>query len=239
MKKTVLVTGSARGIGKSTIIEFAKRGYNTVIVYNTSRKEAEELKRYVTDSYGTLATIIKCDLTREEEIKNMINEAISCFGGIDVIVNNACYVCDNYIDDKTKEEFMRVLEVNLVSPFLVIKHAYKHMRDGVIVNISSTDAIDSYNDISVDYCASKAGLNILTKALSMGISNVKIVAVMPNWVRTEKVEEMNIDFLNSELKRIGQKRLQETEEVANMIVDIVESDDIKNGDVIRIDGDVR
>lgn len=239
MRKTVLVTGSAIGIGKSIIIEFAKRGYNTVIVYNNSKREADDLKKIVMDNYGITATVIKCDLTKENEIRKMIDDTISYFGSIDVIINNACYASDNYIDDKTKEEFMKVLEVNLVAPFLVIKHAYKHMKNGVIVNISSTDAEDSYNDISVDYSASKAGLNMLTKALSMAIYNNKLVAVMPNWVRTPAVEEMNQEYLQSELKRIGQRRLQEKEEVAIRVADIVEDDNTKNGDIIRIDGDVR
>lgn len=237
--KNVLVTGSAKGIGKATITEFAKRGYNTVIVYNESKNEAELLKKEITSKYNITATSIQCDVTSEESIKNMIDVVINHFGKIDILINNAAYACDNYLEDKTKEEFMKVLEVNLLGPFLVTKYAHKYMHDGIIINVSSTDADDTYNDISIDYCASKAGLNNLTKSLSMAISDNKVVAVMPNWVKTESVLEMNQDFLQKELVRIGQKRLQEPEEIACKIASIAEDSNIKTGSIIRIDGDVK
>ena len=107
--KVALVTGSAKGLGKSLIEEFAKNNCNVVITYNTSLERAEELKKYIEEKYKVTTLCIKCDVTSEKEIKNMIDKTISIFGKIDILVNNAVYDEANYIFDQTKEEFMKVL----------------------------------------------------------------------------------------------------------------------------------
>ena len=89
MNKVVLVTGSSRGIGKATIIEFANRGYNVVINYNNSEKEALELKKYIEENYCVNVLTLKADVSNEEEVKNMISTIINNFGRIDVLINNA------------------------------------------------------------------------------------------------------------------------------------------------------
>ena len=238
MAKTVLVTGSAKGIGRACITLFAQNGYNVIINYNNSENEAKLLEEEIRNKYNVDVLAIKCDITNVSEIENMTNIIIDRFGKIDVLINNAAYACDNYIDDKTKDEFMKVLECNVVGTFLVTKYLYKYMDGGTIVNISSTDAVDTYNEISIDYCASKAAVNSLTKTLSLAIKNNKVIGVMPNWVKTESVMEMNSDFLNSELERIGQSRLDEPDNVARKIFNIVNDDKIISGSIIRIDGDV-
>ena len=147
--KTVLVTGSSNGIGKETIIEFAKLGYNVVINYNNDKDSAIALQKSI-NSYGVKSLVIKCDISNENEVKNMINTTINTFGTIDILINNAGIALDNDIYDKSKEEFMKVLEVNLIGTFLVTKEATKYMDKGIIINISSTDGIDTYNELSMD-----------------------------------------------------------------------------------------
>ena len=219
--KIVLVTGSAKGLGKGLIEEFAKNKANVVISYNNSEIEAKNLENYINRKYNVSVLSIKCDVTNENEIKNMISNIVEKYGRIDILVNNAAYAQDNYIYDKTKDEFMKVLETNLVGPFLICKYAYKYMDDGVIINISSKDAVDTYNDISMDYCASKAGLNSLTKTLALAFKNTKVISVMPGWIDTESIKEMNPDFLNSELERIGQKKLSTVIDISKQIVNII------------------
>ncbi|MEG2351590.1 MAG: SDR family oxidoreductase, partial [Bacilli bacterium] len=138
---------------------------------------------------------------------------------------------------KTKEEFMRVLEVNLVGTFLVCKYTSKYLDGGVIINVSSTDADDTYSEISMDYCASKAGVNSLTKTLSLALPNVRVISIMPPWVKTDSVMEMNPLYLEKELKRVNQKRLLEKEEVSNKILEIVLNRDIKSGSIVKIEGE--
>lgn len=232
MKKTVLVTGGARGIGKATVLEFAKNGYNVVINYFTSKKEALNLKNTVENLYGVNAICVKADISNEEEVKDMINKVISAFGKIDVLINNAAYAKDNDYKEKTKEEFSRVLEVNVVGTFLVTKYASFHMNSGVVINVSSLDATETYNEISMDYCASKAGVNSLVQTFSLAIPTIKFISLMLPWVRTESIEEMYDEYLKSELKRTGQKRLLEPNEVAKKIYDLVNDTSVKTGDII-------
>lgn len=233
MKKTVLITGAAKGIGKETIIEFAKRGYNVVINYLTSNREALELKNTVENLYSVQALCIKADISKEDEVNKMIDEIINVFGGLDVLVNNASYQQDNHYTEKTKEEFLRVLEVNVVGTFLVTKYASKYMQSGVVINVSSLDATETYSELSIDYCASKAGVNSLAQTFSLAIPNIKFISVMLPWVKTESVKEMFDEYLENELKRTGQEKLLEPEEVAEKIYKLVEDNSIKSGSIIK------
>lgn len=233
-KKVALVTGSAKGIGKELIIEFAKKRYDCIITYNKSKKEAENLKKYIIENYNINALIIKCDITKEQDIINMKNIILNKYNKIDILVNNAAYACDNYIDEKTKKEFMKVLETNVVGTFLVTKHLYKYMKNGIIVNISSTDAVDTYSEINIDYSASKAAINSITKTFSLIFDNIKVIGIMPNWTNTESIKEMNQDYLKSELERINQKKLEEPEVVAKKIVRIINNKKIKTGSIRRV-----
>lgn len=231
--KTVLITGSAKGIGKALINKFAENGYNVIINYNKSKKKALELGHYIKEKYKVKVLTIKCDITNEEEIINMKNIIIDSYKKIDILINNASLARDNYIFDKTKEEFMKVLETNVVGTFLVTKHLNKYITKAII-NISSTDAVNTYNDISMDYAASKAAINSLTKTFSLAFKNIKVISVMPNWTNTEAIKEMNEEFLKNELKRIGQKRLYEPEEVANNIYNVVNDENINSGDIVEV-----
>lgn len=234
-KKVAFITGSSIGLGKGIVIELAKNGCNVVIGYNNGKEKAENLKKFIEEKYKVKALSVKCDVTNEESIKNTISYIVDNFGMIDIVINNAAYAQDNYIDEKKKEEFMKVLETNLVGPFLVSKYAYKYMNNGIIINISSKDAVSTYNDISIDYCASKAGLNSLTKTLSLALKNIKVLSVMPGWIDTESIREMNPEFLNSELKRIGQEKLSTVEDVSKQIVNIIKDDKIKSGKIIELE----
>ena len=233
-KKVAVVTGSSKGIGKELIINLASKGFDVVITYLTSEKEALELQKYVVDNYDVNVLTIKCDITKEKDIINLKNNILEKYNHIDILINNAAYAQDNYIDDKTQEEFMKVLEVNVVGTFLVTKYLYKYMDNGVIVNVSSTDSIDTYSEISMDYSASKAAINNLTNTFALSFKNIKVIGVMPNWTNTESIKEMNPEYLKSELKRIGQEKLEEPKEVSNNIIDLIYDEKIKSGEIRRV-----
>ena len=228
-----LVTGASRGIGKELVLGLAKKGYDVIITYYTNKEKANVLKEEIEQDYNVKSLTIKCDISNEEEIKELKANVINEFGNIDILINNAALAMDNYIDDKTKEEFMKVLEVNVVGTFLVTKYLYKNVTD-TIVNISSTDAEDTYNDISIDYAVSKAGINMLTKVFSYLFKDVRVLGVMPNWTNTESIKAMNPDFLEKELKRIGQEKLEEPNEVATNIIDLIFNKNVKTGEIRRV-----
>lgn len=235
MSKTVLVTGSAKGIGRELIWQFAKNGYNVIIHYLTSEKEAYQLEREIKQNFNVKTYVIKADITNELALKRTIDDLMPKVKKIDILVNNASYSCDDYYFEKTKEEFMRVLEVNVVGTFLVTKHVSKYMDNGVVVNISSLDASKTYRDISMDYCASKAGVNSLAQSFSLALPNNKIISVMLPWVDTESVREMDPNYLKEEMTRVGQEKLLSKEEAALKIIDIVNDSNIQSGSIVAID----
>ena len=220
----VLITGASKGIGLTLSQILHEYGATVIGVYNNTI-----INSCLYDKY-------KCDISNEEDIKNLINNVIDKHEKIDVVVNCAALCLDNDIYEKTKDEFMKVLEVNLVGTFLMCKYASLKMDRGVIINISSTDASDTFSPLSMDYAASKAGLENLTKNLALRFPNLKICGLAPNWVNTETVLNMDREYLENELKRIGQDKLLKKEEVALKIIEIIINDDIRSGEIIRLGG---
>ena len=242
--KTVLVTGSSNGIGKETIIKFAKNNYNVVITYNKDLDSALLLEKDIKNKYNVDTLVIKCDISCEEEIKEMVNAIISKFGKIDVLVNNAGIAIDTTFDDKTKDNFMKTLEVNLVGTFLVSKYVSKHMleeKGGSIINISSTNGIDSYYVESLDYDASKSGVISLTHNLANYLAPyIRVNCVCPGWINTKMNDCLSDEFKNKEINKILLNRFANANEVANLIY-FLSTDEASyiNDSIIKIDGGVK
>ena len=230
MKKFALITGCAKGIGKEIALELARDGYNIIGTYNTSLDEIKILKERI-EALGLSFDYYKLDLSKEEEIDKLVSYIKSKYEKIDILINNAALSLDNSFEFKTKEEFMKVLEVNLVGPFLLTQKLKDLLEGGIIINISSTDGINTYSKLSMDYSASKAGLINLSKSLSLELENTKVYCLCPNWVDTESIREMDQDYLNSELKRIGQRKLIDPKMVAKEIIKIKDSN-MKSGSII-------
>ena len=140
--KTVLVTGSSRGLGASVIEYFASKGYNTIINYHSSKRCAEDLKEYIENTYKVKAYVYKCDVSKEDEVKDLFNKIKNDIGNIDCLVNNAGISKDNSLDDKTSKEFMEVIENNLLSTFLTCKYVKLIMNKGSIINVASNNIIN-------------------------------------------------------------------------------------------------
>lgn len=239
--KTVLVTGSSRGIGKETIIEFAKNGYNVIINYNDNETKAFELKKYVEEIYSIDALVIKCDVSKEDQVIDMINKSIMHFKKIDVLVNNAGVSIDNDLYLKNSEEFNKVMQVNLIGPFLVTKHLTKHMienKEGTVIFVSSANAIDTNYIYSIDYDASKAGVLSLMRNFSNIMSPyVRVNAVAPGWVETDMTKDLDEEMIKSEKDKIMLNRFAKPEEVAKVIYFLTSEDaSYINNTVIRVDG---
>ncbi len=241
MKKTVLITGASRGIGKATAIEFAKKGYNVVINYVSNDSAAKNLKKYLTENYDTDVMTCKCDISDEIKVKEMVKQVIDYFDKIDVLVNNAGIAIDTTFDDKTVENFRKTLDVNLIGPFIVSREVGKYMleqKSGVIVNVSSDDAYEGYYEFSLDYDASKAGLINLTHNLSKYFAPyIRVNAVAPGWIETEMNSLLDKEQMNEIENKYYLKRLGRPEEVAKAIY-FLASDDASyiNNEVLRVDG---
>ena len=241
MSKVVLVTGSNRGIGRSTIIEFAKAGLDVVINYCHHREEAFELKDYVESNFNVRCLVVKCDVSKEDEVIEMINEIVDYFGSLDILVNNASVCKDSLLMDKDVDSFRRILDVNLIGTYLCSKYAAKVMLDngsGSIINVSSTNAIDTYYPESCDYDASKAGVISLTHNLAREFSPyIRVNCVCPGWVNTDMNKELSVEQVHEEEKNILLGRFADPEEIAKVIVFLASNkSSYVNDSVIRVDG---
>lgn len=178
-----LVTGSSRGLGKEIIKKFAREGFEVIINYNKSEKYAYKLA----DEIGSKARVIKCDISNEEEVRDMFDQ----IDHLDVLINNAAIADDKDPLEKSALEFNRVLHTNLTGTFLVTKYAIEKMGNGSIVNISSTNGIDTYYPESIDYDASKAGIISLTHNFAKYLSDIRINCICPDWIDTEMNKDMD------------------------------------------------
>lgn len=240
-KKVVLVTGSSRGIGRACIIEFAKKGYDVVINYSSSKEKALELQNYVEKEYNIEVLCIKCDVSKENEVKDMVDQIINKFGKIDVLVNNAGIAIDCPFEEKTVENFRRTLDVNLIGAFLVSKYVSKYMLDnkyGKIINMSSTSGLDSFSPFSLDYNASKVAIISLTHDLAIQLQPyVNVNAIAPGWIDTDMNKDLDKDFMKEEAEKTCVKYIAKPEEIAHATV-FLASDEARyiNSEVLRIDG---
>lgn len=240
-RKSVLVTGSSIGLGSSIIRKYASNNYDVVITYLNHEDEAIKLKNEVTSKYGVNALIVKCDISNEKDIENLKNEILNNYGKLDVLVNNASIAIDTTVSDKTKDKFMRILEVNLVGTFLVSRcfgDIMKSQGYGNIINISSTNAIDTYYEYSIDYDASKAGVINLSHNLANYYSpRVRVNTVCPGWIDTPMNKELDNEYKRQEEKKIILGRFAHPDEIANVVY-FISSEDASyiNDSVIRIDG---
>lgn len=241
MNKSVLVTGGTRGIGQAISREFAKKGYNIIINFVNSAEKADNLKSELEEKYNIKVLPVKADISVEEECEKLIKESIKEFKNIDVLVNNAGIVIDKEFEDRTIEDWKYTLNVNLIAPFILTKLVGKEMmqqKHGAIINISSTNGINTYYPTSVDYDASKSGIISLTYDSAVQFAPfVRVNAIAPGWVNTEMNKELPEDFVKDETERILVKRFGEPEEIAK-VVTFLASDDASfiNSTVIKVDG---
>lgn len=242
MNKVVLITGGAQGIGKAIALELGKQGYDIVINYLTSKKEAHALKDIIIDNYGVRCMAIQCDVSKEDEVDQMISSIELELGGVDILINNAAVDLSNLFHLKNAEEFRKTLDVNVVGAFNCSKRVYRHMLDqeyGRIINISSTNGINTYYPMCIDYDASKAALISLTHNLAFEFAPyVNVNCIAPGFIGTEnELDGYDKEFLKEEVEKIMVKRYGNPQEVAYLVKFLISDEaNFINNTVIRIDG---
>ena len=241
MNRVVLITGAAGGIGSAIALELAENGYDVVLNYLHSREKAFELKDRIADM-GVRCLAIQTDVSKEEEVEAMVRKIDEEFGGVDVLINNAAIDEPDLFHLKTAEQFRRILDVNVVGAYNCAKAVYPHMKEkgsGRIINISSTNGINTYYPMCFDYDASKAALNSLTHDLAVQFAPyVHVNAIAPGFIGTEKeLAGYDKEFLKEETEKILLRRYGEPEEVAHLVKFLISEDaDYINNTIIRIDG---
>ena len=238
MSKVVLITGATGGIGEETAYVFASHGYDIIINYYSNDNKALEMKDKIINEYHVKCMIVSANISDEYAVAGMLRQITDKYKTIDVLVNNAGIALDSTFEDKSAREFRKVLDVNLVGTFIVSKEVAKYMDRGCIINVSSTNGDNSYYEYSMDYDASKAGINIITKDMAIALGpNIRVNAVAPGWVDTPMNKNMDKDFIKEEMDKIVLGRFAKPKEIASVIY-FLASDDASyvNGTIVTIDG---
>ncbi len=179
--KIVILTGAASGIGRSTAILFAKEGAKQVLsdIDVKGGKETLEMVKKV----GGDAIFLKCDVSKRNDVKEMVEKTIETYGRIDILINNAGVVRVGQIEDMSEEEYDLLLNVNLKGTYFCCHFAVPHLKQqksGVIINIASIAGRVGQRDHAL-YCSTKHGVRGMTKALALDLApyNVRVNSVSP------------------------------------------------------------
>ncbi|GGG91884.1 beta-ketoacyl-ACP reductase [Parapedobacter pyrenivorans] len=216
--KTALITGASKGIGRTIAEKFAEQGANVAFTYLSSVEKGQALEKEL-QAYGTTVKGYRSDASKFEEAEKLVNEIVSEFGTLDIVVNNAGITKDGLLLRMTEEQWDDVLEVNLKSVFNVTKAASKIMmknRKGAFINMSSVVGVQG-NAGQANYAASKAGIIGFSKSVAkeLGSRNIRTNVIAPGFIRTEMTDVLDPKVVEGWEKDIPLKRAGETEDVAN------------------------
>lgn len=244
-KKVALVTGASGGLGSAIALDLAKEGCKLILHYHENREKIENLEKEIQEKYGVETMVLNANLMNENAIEKMVEEGINTFGKIDILVNNAGICIDSFVEDKKVEDFRKTLDINLIGPFLVSKYVSKSMLkqgEGTIIHIGSTNGLDAYCPMSLEYDASKAALHNLTHNLALQYAPyIRVNAVAPGWIETEmskcEDKELEEEFVREESKKIYLGRFARPEEIAHVVTFLASPKaSYINSTIIRVDG---
>lgn len=238
--KVAIVTGSSKGIGKAVAIRLAKDGFLTVINYSHSEEAANEVVKTIKESGGE-AVAYKCDCSKLPEVKAMISDIAKTYGGIDVLVNNAGIVRDEYLLMMTEQNLDECFSLNVKGYFYCTQQAALKMmrkKKGVIINMSSVSGKFALPGQTV-YSATKGAVNAFTSTAAKELSRygIRVNAVAPGFIKTEMLDHIPEEKMDEYLRQIPLNRLGEVEDIAN-VVSFLASDEASylTGQVITLDG---
>ncbi|WP_347338340.1 3-oxoacyl-[acyl-carrier-protein] reductase [Tumebacillus amylolyticus] len=216
-ERIAVVTGGSRGIGRAIVKDLAQQGATVVFTFNGNQAKAEETVQEII-AEGGMAVAIKCDVSKEKEVKDLFKEVRTRFGKLDILVNNAGVTNDGFVAMMSEAKFEDVVKVNLGGTFLTTREAVKLMmkqKSGAIVNLASTSGI-SGNKAQTNYAASKGGIIAFTKALAQEVAehNIRANVVAPGFIETDMTKGMDQGVLNKMLELIPLRRIGKPEDIA-------------------------
>ncbi len=216
--KTALITGASKGIGRKIAEVFAQNGANVAFTYLSSVEKGQALEKEL-EQFGTKVKGYRSDASKFEEAETLINNIVSDFGNLDVVVNNAGITKDGLLMRMTEENWDDVININLKSIFNISKAASKVMmknRKGSIINMSSVVGVQG-NAGQANYAASKAGIIGFSKSLAkeLGSRNIRTNVVAPGFIRTEMTDVLDPKVVEGWEANIPLKRAGQPEDVAN------------------------
>ena len=239
--KVCIVTGSSRGIGRGIATAFAKEGAKIVINYRSQEDVAKETAGEIDEKYGTEIEIVRADVSKEEEVVEMVERTRKRFGTVDVLVNNAGVHKDSVVWKMDMNVWEEVMSTNLTGTFLCTKHVVPIMRErswGRIVNVSSVVGQIGLFGAS-NYTASKSGLFGFTKSVAREVANrnITVNCVAFGYVETGMNLRLAEEIRQRVLQDIPMKRFGKVEEVSGPIVFLCTNEAAYiTGQIIHING---
>lgn len=241
-RPVALVTGSATGVGRACILQFARRGYDVVVNFSRSEQEAKETAAEA-EALGARTLVIQCDVADNAGVRRMIVDVNDEFGRLDALVNNAAtttFIEHGNLDALTEEMWDRMLGVNLKGAFFVTRAAADLLRasgDGSVVNVSSVAAMTGSGS-SIAYCATKAGLNTMTKSLARVLApEVRVNAVCPGPINSRWIKQGNPDWDVAEMVAdFPIPKASEPDDIADAVLFFSAGTTMATGQVLGVDG---
>lgn len=239
-RRTALVTGASRGIGRAIAVRLAKEGCNVAVIYAGNKEAAEETCRMI-EQYGVESLCVCCDVSNPEQSKRAVQKVCESFGGIDILVNNAGIVKDALVLSMKEEDFQKVLETNLNGAFYMIKNTYHQFmkkRQGRIINISSVSGLMG-NAGQANYAAAKAGMIGLTKSVAKELAarNITCNAIAPGFIQTDMTDALPAKVREGAESQIPMKRMGTGEDIAAAVAFLAgEEARYITGQVLCVDG---
>ena len=238
--QTCLVTGSSRGIGRGIALELAENGADVVVNYRSSEEGAHEAKEIINEGPGT-AVVAQADVSDFDEVQAMYEAIGAEYGGVDVLVNNAGITVDTKFDEMSKEDWERVIDVNLGGVFNCTKVCFDDLREaeeGRLINISSVVGQQG-NYGQANYATTKSGLFGFTRTIALEMARYGSTAncVAPGFVRTDMLEEVPERVQGRILDRIPLGRFAAVEDVVCIVTFLAqERSSYMTGQVLGVNG---
>jgi 3-oxoacyl-[acyl-carrier protein] reductase len=241
-RRVALVTGSGTGVGRACTLRFAKLGFDVVVNYSRSQPQAEQTAADA-ESLGAKTMLACCDVSDDAKVREMLDQVRHEFGRLDVLVNNAAttsFVEHGDLEGLSEAMWDRMLDVNLKGAFFVTRAAAELLRGGeggAVVNVSSVAGITGSGS-SIAYCASKAGLNTMTKSLARVLApKIRVNAVCPGPIDSRWIREGNPEW-NVEEMVAGYPipRASQPRDIADAVIFFAVSSQMATGQVLAVDG---
>ena len=230
----ILITGASRGIGREIAITLSKEGHKIIANYNKSEEQAKELEKQ-----NTNIEIFKADVSKRNEVQNMVQEIIKKYGKIDVLINNAGISENKLFTNVTDEDWNRMINTNLYSAFCVSQEVIPYMiheKNGCIINISSVWGIVGSSCETI-YSIAKAGIDGMTKSLAkeLGPSNIRVNSVAPGAIDTEMNKNVSDEEWNQIIEETPLMKKGNPIDITRCVKWLIE-DEYTTGQIIEVNG---
>ena len=237
MKKTIFITGAAKRIGKEIALTFKELGWNIIIHYNSSKKDADDLADQINKDNPNSAKTVQGNLDIKEDVQKILSEVSETFPSINVLVNNASTFYPTPIDEISEDHWDKLIGSNLKGPLFLIQGLKKQLQasKGSIINITDTNLSKGVPNFSI-YSAAKAGLEAITKGLARELApDIKVNAIAPGAMLEPPDVTWTEEQKNKVIENIPLNRMGSEKDIADAVSFLARSEYI-TGQIIKVDG---